>query len=483
MADYTITHPETGQEITFEWFGKKEPTQRDAEAVFTQAEKDKPMPPEPTRKENLEKFVGGVEKTTNALADPMALAETGASLATSAYGIPLSGLAGLLALGTGQGLETAGKWVEGVQKATIYQPQSEKGQDLTKAVGSPMEALDKVGEWGASKVDNPDLKAAIHSAPAGVAAILGGKYALKKGSPITKKRAAATKKLNDTIDTGFNRSIKPLAGKKEMYGQVQRAKKDARVAVTEIIKNKEKLQLTDVKGNPIEGLPKTVEQFSQAIEQTKKVIFEEYDVLAKQSDAGSSIKIDLQKVGSELTPVINNKALKVASPETIAYAQSRIEALNEYGTLTAVETQEAIQVLNQTQKHFYAEPSPALKGRAMVDSMLANNLRRQLDSTILKTTGKEYQALKNKYGALRSVEKSVTKRSIDHQRKLGNTIYDFTDMYTGYHVIRGVLAADPTTIGAGLAAKGIKKYVQMRNNPDRLTNNMFKNADKLMMEQ
>ncbi|MCP4140744.1 MAG: hypothetical protein GY755_10720, partial [Chloroflexi bacterium] len=68
--------------------------------------------------------------------------ETAAEMVTSTYGIPVSGLAGLVALPFG--LETSEDVMEKVQKALVYKPQTAGGQELARAAQYPMEKLEGV---------------------------------------------------------------------------------------------------------------------------------------------------------------------------------------------------------------------------------------------------------------------------------------------------------------------------------------------------
>ncbi len=70
--------------------------------------------------------------------------ETTASLLTSLYGLPLSGLAGLGALPFG-GFEGAQRAIEETQKYTIYQPQTERGRQIAGVAFWPFEKLHELG--------------------------------------------------------------------------------------------------------------------------------------------------------------------------------------------------------------------------------------------------------------------------------------------------------------------------------------------------
>ena len=478
--EYTVEDTETGKTITFEWSGEQPPNDNDMLEVFAEARKQKDI--SQLEPEGTSPPIGSVGQ---AMKTNIGVAETGANLVTSMYGVPLSGLAGLFALPFGlltrEGpLETARKTVEGVQKATVYQPQLEEGQQLTEDLAYPMRKLDQAGGYMggvAEKAGYPNLGAAIHSATVAAPVIFAGGKALAKPSP-ARFATKVDAKISKAIDHGINKAIRPSVVKKEMHSQVVKYRNKARTAVKEIVANKDNLNILDESGLKVEGLPKTLDQFSQAVEQTKTKIFNEYDALAKKTGR-VGVKIDLNAVAEKLESVRSSRVKKDLSPDTISYAEMRMEKLSERGFYTTLETQEAIQMLNQTLEAYYKDPSPQMAGRAHVDAAIANNLRKSLDAAIKKTTGKKYQVLKNKYGALRTLETDVTKRAIVASRKNIKGLLDFSDVYTGYHIAKGIMAMEPSTAVAGGAAKMIAHYMKLKNDPNRTVKAMFSGVEKL----
>lgn len=455
--------------------------------------------------ESIKQAASEITQTGKDIASVYPVAETATNILTSSYGVPLSGLAGLFLLPAG--LDIAEKGVEAVQKALVYEPKTKAGKRLTESATLPFQQLSKGAEYVGGKIGEagyPNIAATVHTAIESSPALIGGRLALKKPGISVAKIDKAT---SMAIKKGINKSVRPSVTKKSTSRQVKKYFKQARVAVEEIIKNKNNLRLVDETGKRIKGLPKSLDQFSQAIEQTRRTIFDEYDSLVKQSDKARQkrkleypvkegekiaydvkgkgvaiekpIKINLDLSAKKLNPVLNNKVLQDLSPETIQYAQLRIEKMKGRKNYTAVETQEAIQLLNQTLEQFYKDPSPEMKGRAFIDSLIANDLRRQLDYAINKTTGKKYGALKSKYGALKTIESDVTKRAIVDARKNTKGLIDFSDIFTGHQIVKGMLLKEPATIAAGGFAKGVSSYYRMLNNPNKIVKNMFSEVEKL----
>jgi len=61
-----------------------------------------PPPPPPTGKEKAMRFFGEIDETAKNINEGYPVAETAAQLATASYGVPVSGLVGLLSLPMGQ---------------------------------------------------------------------------------------------------------------------------------------------------------------------------------------------------------------------------------------------------------------------------------------------------------------------------------------------------------------------------------------------
>jgi hypothetical protein len=253
--------------------------------------------------------------------------------------------------------------------------------------------------------------------------------------------------------------------------------KNADTAVREIINNKKNLQLTDKDGNVRTGLPKSLDEFNQAIDQTKRRIFNEYDSMAKKTNEA----VYMDPIAAELSGVINNKVMQTASPETVKYAIERQKALLGK-KFTATEAQEMSQIYNQTLDAFYKNPSMEMKGKAYVDSLIANNLKAALDASIEKASGPQYQALKRKYGALRMLETDVTKRAIVDARKNIKGLIDFTDIFSSHQLVYGMFSGQLPSVAAGATVKLLMQRMKFLNDPNRIVGKMFKQSDKYIQK-
>lgn len=133
----------------------------------------------PTITDNV---LAGAWETTKNIGRVYPVLETAANLVTQVYGLPVSGLAGLVGTLVG-GSETGEDWLNKTAETLIYQPQTKGGQQVTEAALAPITELEKAAQKAGDKVFDKTQSAA--AATAAYTAIMGAPMALglkgKKG--------------------------------------------------------------------------------------------------------------------------------------------------------------------------------------------------------------------------------------------------------------------------------------------------------------
>lgn len=299
--------------------------------------------------------------------------------------------------------------------------------------------------------------------------------AISKGSAEQGGGTFNTREITDL----YNRAIRPSVSGKGNATQIASANSRVIDGLKSIVDNKDSLTFTNADGETITGsTPKSVDQLSQAVGQTKKAIFEKYDALAKQAGE-KGITVDPQAVTGELDSVVNNKAVQLANPQAVDYAKSVQERFNNVGEMTPAELQDTIEVFNNKLKSYYRNPTPQGFSDAAVDSMMVNKLRQMLDDAISSNTEGAYQDLRNQYGALASMEKDVAHRSVvwARQNKVG-LAGNIANIASGAELARGLLTMNPADIAVSLGIKAIEKYSQYLNNPDIGVSRLFSAIEK-----
>lgn len=294
---------------------------------------------------------------------------------------------------------------------------------------------------------------------------------------ITQKTNLANKAKDDEyIASQYTKAIKPTIVGKTNPGQLEKYNASVGKAISTIVENKPHLTLTDQFGEATGKLPQTIDEFRQAIDQSKAAIFKQYDSMAKTAGE-SGATVDLNPAARELQKVANNKVVQDLHPDLAAYATSRAEALTKRGTYTTEEAQAATQNLNKSLDAYYRNPSYETASRASVDALIANQLRAGLDSSIEKAGQAGYGELKGKYAALKAIEKDVTKRGIVEARQTGGRGLNVGDVISAEELVRGLATMNPQALATAGAIKGIQALRRWYTDPNRAIKQMFEKAD------
>ena len=281
--------------------------------------------------------------------------------------------------------------------------------------------------------------------------------------------------IEKNIQSLFQKGIKPLAKKTE--GQAVKYESDVLKALKTIKDNSATLNIEDATGELISGrTPQTINELSQAVDQTKKSVFAQYDALAKQANKVGAT-VDAVKIADEVAAVADNRALQLTNPEVVNYALKWAERLRSFDRLDAETTQEVIKNLNNSLQAFYRNPTYEAASKVTIDAGIANNFRKLLDEAIEGATGKEYQALKNQYSALKAIENDVTKASMRDARKNVKGLLDYTDIFTSGQMVSGIFSMNPAMFTKGAVERGFKEYFKYLNDPNRAIEKIFKQLD------
>lgn len=299
----------------------------------------------------------------------------------------------------------------------------------------------------------------------------------------TRLKGGSEEAVNKIIDTGIEKGIRPSVAGKQTAQQMDAFKQNARTAVLAITKNKKALSFSNDVGEVLKGVvPKSLKEFAESVEQTKKTIFKKYDSLAKKAgEAGG--QVNLSSVAEELKKVGADKVLNDLYPEVVSYAEKRAESLAKRATYSTEEAQTAIKHLNESLQAFYRNPTFESASKAQIDAMVANNIRTSLDNVITNATGEGYSALKKVYGSLKSIEKDVSHRAIVDARKNVKGLIDFTDIFSAGDILSGIATMNPAQIAKGGVQKAISTIYKKMNDPNRTIKKMFQGAEKYLQRK
>jgi hypothetical protein len=301
------------------------------------------------------------------------------------------------------------------------------------------------------------------------------------GGDIAGPMAAATKGAGEKfIQDQYRTSIKPTVAGKPSSPQVVEHLERARAGVSSIIKNKPNLQFSDAAGKVRAGeLPKSLEEFGDAVAQTKQGIFKEYDDMAKATGA-AGIDVDLTSGAQAAHALANDPVLNLIKPKLAKYAQERADAFSQKGRVSATEAQDAIQMMNQDLKSFYAKGTAKAAGRAIIDKAIVEQMRSSLDQAVESAVGPGYQGLKDKYGSLSAIEKEVNHRAgiVGRQEPGGGIFGRITDAISAQSVLHGLFTGNLAAVGAGAGTKLVGEYVKHIRSPNRAVSRIFAEAER-----
>jgi len=315
---------------------------------------------------------------------------------------------------------------------------------------------------------------------------LGGAFEkplIREAGAIGKDISAGTKALLTPSEEAiqkkvlalFQKSIKPTA--KKTLAQGEKYNLDTLNALRTIKANTDKLNIEDVTGEIITGrAPQTINELAQGLDQTKKIVFNQYDELAKNAGTAGAT-IDAKPIADEVAKVAQNKALQLTNPSIIDYAKGWEERLRGFDVLDAETTQEVIKLMNTNLQAFYRNPTYDAASKVTIDAGIANNFRQALDKAIESATGEQYQILKRQYGALKAIENDVVRAAMRDARKNTKGLLDYTDIFTGGQMVGGILSLNPAMFTKGAIERGFKEYIKFLNDPNRAIGNIFEKLD------
>ena len=299
------------------------------------------------------------------------------------------------------------------------------------------------------------------------------------GQPSALGTAIATNNpadIDQAVTRAYRRGIQPGQTNVKMNAPGI-ALEDQRIlsTVDEIIKNRGNLKLANADGSAVAdgALPRTRRQFADAVDQTKKSIFREYNEMDRA--AGSmGVQVDPTPAIAHLRGVASDPAVVDFSPNVAAEATRLADAMERRGSYSPEAMQDLIQDLNGRLTSFYKSPSRQSASEGRILAPVGDILRNQLDNAIESAVGQGYQALKIRYGALRSVERDVTNAARKELGQRPGFVSEYADLLASDSFIRGVFTMSPETIAKSGFLQAAKQVVKYTNDPNRSIERLFR---------
>jgi len=294
-----------------------------------------------------------------------------------------------------------------------------------------------------------------------------------------KKLIPREETLGSITEYGMSKAAKPAFTGQQNTTQRQGYFKSAQQAITYIVEIKSNLQFTNTYGEAESGrLPTSLVEFADSIHQTKTKLFDEYNNLVKEA-TGGGVSVPVDRAISVLEKEAQKEKYALHG-EFKNYVKDKVAQLREQGAFTPSGAQDIISDMNNSLKMYYSSPSKQTQGQAAADILIAGALREELNNTMEAAGRNGYQQLKNRYGALATIEKDVNRQTAVNNRRVPAGLFDITDTYSAQHAAMALMKGDPAGLVAAGAAKGVKDYLKWLNNPNRIVKNMFEKYERRM---
>lgn len=250
-------------------------------------------------------------------------------------------------------------------------------------------------------------------------------------------------------------------------------------AVRDIVENKSNLKYASPEGTTKAHIPRSLDEFDQANVQTKKMLWDQYhkpvEVLS-----GKGVRINPEETANLLDEISKSPAFDL-EPGIKAYAKNQAKILKDRmskGGYNPTDLEEMISKLNAKTHAFYKNPNYHTATRISMDAGISQSLRSEMDNVINRLTGTEWQELRNRYGAIRTIEDDVHRRAMVDARAKSKGFFDVADPFAAYHILRGILTGDVAGIVSGASAKAVSSWYKHVNDPNRIIKNMFTKVDR-----
>lgn len=285
----------------------------------------------------------------------------------------------------------------------------------------------------------------------------------KAAIPALPKMAAKT--LDDVVEYGFKKGIKPSVEGKSDAGLTAKFYDNAKTAVKE-----------QVERYP-DAIPENVEQFSKNIRQAKKDIWSEATAMAEAAgDKGATTSI--VPLRSEMEAVVTAKNVPKSAKDA---AQKVLNEIADYtDEITPVQAEELIAHFNSRSTPFWNDPNPNKLDDALFNKRAASNLRKTTDKAIESYEGPGWEDLRKRYGAQTAIEKAVSNRANVAARQNVKGFFDLTDVFSTGEFIAGIASMSPSLMAKAIAMRGAKAYIKSQNDVNNIVRKMFKDTKKII---
>ncbi len=232
--------------------------------------------------------------------------------------------------------------------------------------------------------------------------------------------------------------------------------------------------------------PKDIDEALSAINQAKSEVYGMYSSQASDASTNGAM-IDLARIAKrELEPLLSNEQIKTHRKGLMPAIENYIADFTRRGKVTLAEAQKDLETLNGDIGKFLKSGSPDEQNLGAIKLAISKAIRNSADNSIEETLGKGgYQALRNKYGAVKAVEDELLRAYAKQLKPKQGISGPILDIMAGKDLAEALVSSvSKDTVGAGknffhsVIDQGIKKGLAWKNNPNRRIPEIFSKIEK-----
>jgi hypothetical protein len=393
--------------------------------------------------------------------------------------------------------DVAGATISGLAK-TGFNALPQRGQQNLRGIGTaalqsrPGQAAlgglqSGMQSYGGFKERNPRLAENLE-ATGNIASMLpigiGGKVVAKEGlnAAIDAGRlvAATTKGAGKAITGSLEKNVGKAVGMtgRMRLGDVEQSIPKAVNAFRTIAKNAKNTIVKDVDGieKAFDPAKATFSETLQALKQTKDKLYNDWTKMAKEAgeqgisftgdDFGRAIA-ELQQTTANSTSAWRNKVQSLVDDITKNYTDITPDGQVVFRDVDPADIQKFIERIN-------VDINPMSdKAGSEVSALLSRSLRDMMDTKI-DSTGPGYQALRNQYSELKSIENGLINQFKKSVRGVGNGVSKWVDGFGTLDTVVGLLTARPEVALRGVGMSLLAKAMKSLRDPENALKRSFK---------
>lgn len=281
---------------------------------------------------------------------------------------------------------------------------------------------------------------------------------------------------NDIVNL-YKKGIVPgVKGKNKTIASIDKIENSVKESVPRMAK------LTDETGEVLYNV-ENIQDFANAISSEERRIWNQ--ISSGITQAGETGKlIDTKPIIDELVKLMNSERASLSSQlkRTIQSKINELAEVAEDGSIIASKqitpqgAQDFLSDLNNGLQSYYRGSTAGTNADVIVDTLVANNLRKNLDEVVNSLDDTTFRELKRQYGQLKDMEKDVVHRAVFEAQK-GQGVSKILDITAAADIGAGLL--DPTFLARGIGQFLTKEVVQSLSDKDELIRQMWLYARNL----